>query len=644
MGQGRNDRARGLSAGVAALAVCLGATTAAGPARAFELFGVHLFGEKAPDPEASPDAQPYAIDVSVDTGDDDLATRIRDASALYADRDDTPPPSTAAFLSRVSAEYARLVGALYAEGYYGGAVTITVDGRDPATIEPDAVLPKPVKVAVSVSTGPRFTFGKVAIDGRAPPRPDLADRKTPTPESLGLVPGATARSTAVLGSERVLVDEWRRQGFPKAEIAKRDAVADHPSSTLDVGIDVKSGPAAVYGPVTASGTERMDPAFTAWMTGLKPGARYDPRDLERAAANLRRLQVFASQRLVEADAVGPDGTLPIDVKVAERLPRVFGAGGSFSTTEGAGVEGYWEHRNLFGEAERLRFEGRVAGIASTDPTDFSYFLGTSFVKPGILTPWTDLTAAVNGEREVLDAYTQNTVRGRVGLAHAFFEGLKGEVAANLEAVRIEDAAVEDDFLIASLPASLTWDTRDDALEPTEGFTLTGKLEPFHEFSYGNTGAVTELEGTTYLALDADARFVLAGRAAVGSIAGVPQDEFPASRMFFVGGGGSVRGYDYRNVGPRDATGDPIGGRSYVEASVELRAKVTDTIGVVPFLDAGQAFASSLPDFSEDLALGAGIGLRYYTGLGAIRVDGAVPLNPGPGDPAFAVYVGLGQSF
>lgn len=614
------------------------------PALGFELFGFHLWGEREAEEPLSPDAQPYSIDVTVAGGDEDLADRVKSASMLFSEREETPPPSTAAFLSRAMAEYGRIVGALYGEGRYGPTVTITVDGRDPATIPPDAVLPKPVSVAIEVDPGPLFRFGAVSVEGRAPATADPRDQVPNGPERLGLSPGNPARSTIVLQSERALVDEWREQGYPKAEIAARDAVADHPTSTLDVGIDVRSGPPAVYGPITATGTTRMDPAFTAWMTGLRPGVQYDPNDLVRAQKNLRRLQVFASQRLVEADAVTPDGTLPIEVQVAERPLRIFGGGASFSTTEGAGVEGYWEHRNLFGQAERLRLEGRVAGVSSADPRDFSYFTGATFTKPGLITPWTDLTAALTGEREVLDIYTQNTIRARIGLAHEFFEGLKGEVALNLEAVRTEDTAVQDDFLIASLPAALTWDRRNDPLEPTSGFTLTGRLEPFQEFAFGNTGVIGELEGTAYWNVDGDGRFVLAGRAAVGSIAGVPQDEFPASRLFFVGGGGSVRGYDYRGIGPKDADGNPIGGRSYVEASLELRAKVTDSIGIVPFIDAGNAFASEYPDFSEDLKIGAGLGLRYYTGLGAIRVDAAVPLNPDRGDPTFAIYVGLGQAF
>jgi translocation and assembly module TamA len=629
---------------VSALAITAALVAASAcPAHAFELFGFKFFGSEDVSETESPDAQRYTVDVQVEGVDEAVADRIRTASLLYTERDERPPPSTAAFLSRTEAEYARMVGALYAEGYYGGSVAITVEGRDPAQLQPDVRLPDPAKVVISVDPGPRFAFGRVEITGRAPPATVPEDRVQNTPETLGLTPGAVARSGVVLQSERALVDEWRQQGYPKAGIAKRDAVANHPTSTLDVAIAAQPGRPAVYGPVTVTGTEDIDPGFTAYMTGIQPGAPYDPDDLVKAAQNLRRLQVFASQRIVEADAVTPEGTLPLDVQVAERLKRVVGAGGSYSTVDGLGVEGYWEHRNLFGKAERLRIEGRVAGISSIDPTDFSYSAAATFTKPGVLTPLTDLTASLSAQREVLDPYTDNTVRARIGLAHQFFEGLNGTVSANIEATSIEDAPVEGEFLIASLPAELIWDKRDNALDPTTGFTLTGRLEPFHEFQFGNTGLISEIEATGYYALDPNGRFVIATRAAVGSIAGVPEDEFPANRLFFLGGGGSVRGYGFRNIGP-EIDGDVVGGRSYVEGSLELRAKVTDTIGIVPFIDAGNAFLGSTPDFSQDIRFGAGIGLRYQTGLGPIRVDAAVPLNPGPDDPDFAIYVGLGQAF
>lgn len=639
--RGRDFGRRVLAAGLVGCvsAGALGAGT--GGAKAFEIFGFRFF-EDEPEPP-NPDAQPYTVDVTVTTPDDDVADRIRSASLLYAQREEDPPPSTASFLSRTRAEYGRIVAGLYADGYYGGTVTISVDGQDPETIEPDATLPKPVPVRITIDPGPRFSFGDVVIGGRAPKATDERDQVDETPETLGLIPGAIARSGIVLSSERALVEEWRQQGYPKAEIENREAVADHPTNTLDVAIRARSGPRAVYGPMSVMGTETMDPGFVAYMTGLQPGVEYDPDDIKKAEKQLRRLGVFASSRVVEGETVNPDGSLPLEVNVAERPLRVIGGGASYSTVDGAGVEAYWEHRNLFGQAEKFRLEGRVGGIASTDPTDFTYRLGATFLKPGVITPLTDLTAELSANREPLEAYTETSIRARVGLAHEFYEGLTGTTALNLEAIEITESPDEGRFLLASLPSTLTYDARDDEYNPTSGFRASLGLEPFYEIENGNPGLIADLEGSTYWSPTGDDRFVIAARAAVGSIIGPPRDEIPASRLFFVGGGGSVRGFGYRNVGPREDD-EVVGGRSYVEASLEVRAKVTESIGVVPFVDVGQAFRSPVPDFSEDLKIGAGLGIRYDTGIGPIRVDAAVPLNPGEDDPSFAVYIGLGQAF
>jgi translocation and assembly module TamA len=218
------------------------------------------------------------------------------------------------------------------------------------------------------------------------------------------------------------------------------------------------------------------------------------------------------------------------------------------------------------------------------------------------------------------------------------------VALNAEYDQVEDNFNDRDLILASLPSELVYDGTDNRLEPTTGFKAKLSVEPYHEFEYGSTGAFMRAEGSTYFAFDEAGRYVIAGRVAVGSILGGAADELPADRLFVAGGGGSVRGYAYRSIGPRLPNGDIVGGLSLAEASLEFRAKITDTIGVVPFLDAGGAFASRYPDLSDDIKLGAGIGVRYYTGLGAIRVDVATPLNPERGDSRFALYIGLGESF
>ncbi len=151
------------------------------------------------------------------------------------------------------------------------------------------------------------------------------------------------------------------------------------------------------------------------------------------------------------------------------------------------------------------------------------------------------------------------------------------------------------------------------------------------------------EGSAYYSLDTDGRFVLAGRTVAGSIVGADLAEIPADRRFYAGGGGSVRGYAYQGIGPRDARGQPTGGLSLLEGSVEMRFAVTEKFGIVPFVDAGTVSTKAFPDFSEVRA-GAGVGIRYLTPFGPLRVDAAVPLNPGPGDPDFGIYAGIGQAF
>lgn len=627
-----------------ALAVLPALLSAPEPARALDLFGIHLFGAKAAAPEpVSADAQRYTVTVNAGTTDKDLKARIEGASLLYSERDNRPPPSTAAFLSRVGAEYGRITAGLYSDGYYGGNVVIRVDGRDPDTIAPDAQLPNPVSVEIEVDPGPRFVFGPITIQNRAPANADADPGKEDTREAIGLVTGNIARSGTVLQSEEALVAEWRAEGYPKAKIAKRDVLADHESRTLAVTITVDPGRAAVYGPITVTGTEKMDPDFVIRESGLRSGERFDPVELGRAQKRLQQLQVFNATRITEGH-LGSDGRLPITITVVERKLHIIGGGVSYSTVDGVGLDAYWEKRNLFGHAERLRLEGRVGGINGTDPTDFSYLLAATFTKPGVINPQTDLIASLIAKRDVLDAYTEKSLQGRAGLSHAFSETLTGTVAANAEYDKDDDVLGKREFQLASLPLGLAYDGTDNTLNPTRGIRAKAQAEPFYEFNYGNAGVITDIRASSYLSLGADDRFILAARLGAGSIAGAPADEIPDGRLFFLGGGSSIRGYGYRNVGPRLSSGDLIGGRSYVDGSLELRIKVTDTIGIVPFVDAGNAFLSSLPDFSGEMKIGAGLGLRYQTALGPIRVDVAMPVNPEPSDPSFALYVGLGQAF
>nr|WP_308460448.1 autotransporter assembly complex family protein [Mesorhizobium sp. NBSH29] len=625
--------------------IMLGASVAA-PAHAFELFGLKIFGRDKPDPaeDVIGDPQNYTMEFIVTGDEGDVETLLKGSSSLWKDRE-KPASGAAGLLNAARSDYRRLLATLYGLGRYGGSISILVDGREASDLPPDSELGENALISVTVSPGPEFFFDKASIINRAPTpteRRDVVD----LPEDEGFAPGKVARSGVIIKAEKLSVEAWRQQGFAKASVVDRRVAAAHDSNTVDAEIEISPGQKASYGDVTVVGTERMNPAYVAWMTGLKPGQEYDPDDIERANKRLSKLDVFRALRIQEADAIGADGLLPLTVSVQERKPRRFGVGGSYSTLDGVGLEAYWMHRNLFGRAERLRFDAKVAGIGDTfKPDALTYRAGVSFIRPGVFTPDTDFEASVFGDREVLDPYTRTAVTGLIGFNHLFSEELSAKAFVQGGYAQFEDDTFGTrDFMYAGLLGGLTFDNRDNKVDATNGVFLDAGAEPFYEFNYGNFIGKFTGEGRAYYGFGAENPVVLAGRLKLGTLFGAPISEVAPDKLFFAGGGGSVRGYAYRNIGVDTEAGEVIGGRSLIEGSAEIRARVSKSIGLVGFVDAGYVGADTIPGFSEDLRIGAGAGLRYYTALGPIRLDVAVPLDPRPADPSVAFYVGIGQAF
>lgn len=616
---------------------------AAAPVAAFEFFGIKLFEDQSElDAESViTDPQPYTVDFSVTEG-GSVEAAIRNASALVADQNE-PASGAAGLLAKARGDYRRIVAALYNEGYYGGTVSIRVDGAEAANLAPDITLSNPANVTILVSPGPLFRFNSVNVINQAVPVSDPADYVEP-PSMIGFGSGETAKSSVILRAEQLVLEAWRQQGYPKAVIANRDVVADHASSSVDVTITVSPGAKAAFGEVAVSGTEYMDPDFVRRQTGLTVGEEYDPDELILAQKRLDRLEVFRAARLEAADSVGADGLLPYQLIVQELPGRRFGVGANYSTIDGLGLEAFHLWRNLFGQAERLRLDARVASIAfPIDTSQFDYFFGGTFTKPGIFTPDTDLIAAVSAERTIYPTFTETSAGGRVGLSHIFSDQLTGEGGVTFERNRFDDKFGTRDFATAGLYSSAIYDGRDDKVNATEGWYLAGTLDPFYEFTYGNAGVQATAEARTYFGFGENDDFVLAGRIKAGVLIGPDLAEIPPDRLFFAGGGGSVRGYGFKSIGVDDGNGGVTGGRYLLEGSLEARAKVTQDIGVVGFVDGGYVAADTFPGI-DDLRIGAGVGVRYYTSLGPLRADLAIPLNKKPGDPDYALYIGIGQAF
>jgi translocation and assembly module TamA len=604
-------------------------------ATAFELFGIRLWGSDEKADEAITDPLSYTVTIEVPDADDDLKEKLENVSSLKND-EERPVSGSLGLMTKARGDREQLVAALYEDARYEGVVDIAIAGKSLDDLPPDAEFKgqQPVPVTITVRPGQKFTLGDIRLKG------DAAGMAS---ADFGLISGGDAGSGAVLKAEARLVKALKDEGRPLAKVTDREVVADHDNGRLDVTLTVEAGPVAGIGQTTVEGTEAVDREFTEYMTGLKRGERYSPKQIEDARDRLLGLEVFNSVSLKEGDKLDADGNIPIGVEVSERKPRYFGVGGTFSNTEGLGLEGYWGHRNLFGRAEKLRIEGKISGIGANALGELNYNAGIMFEKPGVVGPASKFFANLKTVYEHPDAYDRFSTKGGMGLSYELDKRQTVSAEVSLDYSKITDSFGKHDYLIASVPLQYVFDNRDNKLNPKSGFRLLAYAEPSYDLLNGATFVKLRGEGSAYQAIDTGGRFVLAGRVALGSIVGAGLQDVPADRRFYAGGGGSVRGYAYQGIGPKDINGKPTGGLSYFETSAEMRIGITDTIGIVPFIDAGTVSTQQFPDFSN-VKVGAGVGLRYITPFGPLRIDGAVPLNREPGDPRFGIYAGIGQAF
>lgn len=644
----------------AALVVLVAAAAPVGQAVAFDFFG--LFGSGDTPPPPSPDALSYELTLTV-VGDDDgdIETAIEDVSSLYSLRADAPPDADA-LARRAQSDIASIIDALWGLGYYNARVTVDVAGVGLRLSEDrvDAAIAAAgpfrntalVPIAIIVEPGPRFSIRNVTIrnadDGRVLTPADLPAG------GVGLDPGEPAAAARILAAQARIVDHYREQARPFAQVVSIDPVVDHPAASMDIALTISPGPEARIGEITISGADGVDERVLRSFIYVDTDTLYSPRAIADIRTSLGRIEALSSVRIREGEALDANGGLPLTVEATERLPRAFGVSAQFSTTDGPSTRVYWTHRNLFGGAEVLRLEASAFYLTEGGQKlfakdrnvldDMGGRISASFLKPALGGTRNDFLADARIERDRTESYDSRLVNVTAGVRRRFTDSFNVQAGLEYERGLVKDFSGKRDYQLVGVPLSLTYDSTNSRLEPTRGFRVTAGVAPYlRGFGSSLDMVVSRFNASTYFALDDRARYVIAARLGFGSILGADLNEVPPNRRFFAGGGGSVRGYAYRSLSPT-VNGRPIGGRSLLEGSLEARIRITDTIGIVPFVDAGAAFAESYPDFDENIRVSAGLGLRYYTGIGPIRLDVALPLTKERGQRGYGIYLGIGQAF
>ena len=543
------------------------------------------------------------------------------------------PESTAQDLvAAARADYGRMVGALYQLGHYGGSVSIRVDGREAADISPLAGPTRIDRISVQVEPGPTFTFGTARITPLSP--------ATALPE--GFTKGQRAFSKTIEEAATAGIEGWRNIGHAKAGIEAETVTADHRNSTILADIRLRPGPRLLFGNLNIGKPGKVRPNRVREIAGLPTGKVFSPAKLEQASDRLRRTGAFRSVVLEEADQIGPGDTLDINATLVDAKPKRVGLGVELSSLEGVTLSGFWMHRNLLGGAERLRFEAEVSGIGG-DSGGIDYMLSARFDRPATFTPDTSFFVEASLEELNDPNYKERNARIGTGLTHLISRKLTGELGIAYQYSEITDTFGSRTLDHLLLPARLTFENRNEPLNATSGSFVDLELTPFYGIRDNVAGARVYLDVRGYREFGPDDRFVFAARGQMGSVLGAGLTEVPSDMLFYSGGAGTVRGQPYQSLGVDLGPGMQIGGRSFLGLSAELRSKLFGPWSVVGFADTGFVGQDSWGAKNGGWHSGAGVGARYDTGFGPIRVDVATPLDSGAGSD-FELYIGIGQAF
>ena len=564
----------------------------------------------------------------------DLDAELRTALVRAIGETDGSPTNGFDARRRARAAMASAEALLRSEGYYQPVLADIVEGED-----------NPVAI-VEITPGPRFVLVDPAIRWVAPePEPEVI--RTAQAE-IGLEPGDPGRAADIIAGEGRIIARLAREGYPDAVTEPRRVVVDHAALTVGPTFNINSGLLVRLDGVRV---ETRGPTNPDWVKGLAPwneGQRYDPELVAELERRLLETGVYdgVAVALTTADQTTPEGNRPVVITLTDRPRRILEAGASFSTADGSGVEGLWTWYNRFGRADTLRFQARIANIDSRIGADLSL--------PHWRTPGETLALSGAVVNEDTDAYRRTAavlsadLRQRIGKASYYSYGVgldAGRYHENRFApVTQAPISFDRDLAILTGRGSAYIDQSSDPLNPTTGWRMTLNVQPTAVAGEDTILFLrTEAQVTAYVPVQDNARTVLAGRMRLGSILGGSELSVPSDRLFYSGGGGSVRGYEYQGVGPRLPDNTPRGGISLFEVSAEVRHDVGKGFGVVGFVDAGAIGFDETPDFSN-LRYAVGIGARYNLSFGPIRADIAFPLDKREGDAGFQVYVSIGQAF
>ncbi len=566
-----------------------------------------------------------AYEVRFEGVDDQAALELIHEVSQLEKLKSTPPPTLTGLKRRAEGDMIHIVQVFHTFARYHAAADFS--------IEENGAL-----VVVKVNPGPVYPLAVFRISYAKENLP----REAISLKDLSIELGEPATPEKILDAEDLLLDRLNQQGYAFAKILKRDVFADQQNQNVIVLIEVETGPVTYYGPIKMTGLERVKESFILKKLKWQEGDLYNPAKTEKTQEALDLSGLFRSVNITQSELPVDGDLLELELNFIEAKQRTIGFGVNFNTQLGPGVSAEWEDRNIFGEGQKLGFRTDIW---------WDWQFGTlTYLIPDYKRQNQNLIWQLNYEQGHRKAYTERAVSLSAIIERRISKELSFSYGAMYKHLLSEHSEHNGTFNLFKTPLQLKWSSVDNILDPSEGASVhLSSIPSFQFLSPKFAYSINTLTTTYYKSLTEDKRHIFAAKLMLGSILGAGKRDIPPPERFYAGSQNTIRGYRYLTVSPIEWGHDhhykPIGGRSMFIYSLEMRSRLTKDFGLVGFWDIGNVYFDAVPDFKRRLLQSTGLGIRYYTPVGPLRLDIAVPLNRRRHiDNSLEIYFSIGQSF
>lgn len=570
---------------------------------------------------------PYVVQFS-GVQDSDAQKALQSISQLE-NLKEYPPLTVTSLKRRAEKDLPNLVKGMQTRAYYHPEIDFQIDTES-----------SPAVVEIMIDPGPIYPLVDFQVipfeEEEEPPFPIEIEQL----RSLGVKLNVPAYPSDILEDEILILNHFACLGYPLAKVKKREVIANEADRTVSVKLYIERGPLTYFGYTYIKGLNKVKPEFIVRKIKWNRKEVFNPTILECTQQAIEDTGLFSSVVISNSDDPTEDEELDLTIELNETRHRSIGFGVSYATDLGPGGTFEWEHRNVRGIGERLRFLSDVWWLRQRGVM--------SYRQPDFKCQGQDLYWIAEGEREKTDAYKEKFLSLSTIMDRQLNERTKISYGVQFKQLHSKESQNNGSFSLLKLPTQYRWSNANSLLQPTHGKTFNLKFTP--TFSLVNdpfTYYITQLNSMFYVPVTKDERLIWALKVSFGSIFGAADAEIPSPEKLYAGSDNLMRGYKYQTLSPLDPTDPkkPIGGRSLMAYSFEVRKRIGESFGLVGFYEVGNVFASTLPKITKNFVRSIGFGFRYYTAVGPLRLDFAFPLDPREGiDHTLEFYIGIGEAF